>query len=184
MRLKSKWGDKTRTRSPEDNASAAAFIAWRAAQEQLLNLENEDFQTNSLKQRMDVVMEFVIYLAHMADRLAYEFMQEDERQRFVVAMVKHLARNVQTSMEDIDGVKDYKEDFISLVNERMEDYAEMPFEDGEPSFAMRRYLGGKVQLKLGERHNKWVETQVLEIDAKEAFKNIKKGIENLYKPAF
>ncbi len=184
MRIKSKWGKNKKERSVEDNASVAAFISWKVAQDALLNLENEDYQTDTLKQRMDVVVEFVIYLAHLADRITYEQMTSEEREAFVVSMVKHLARNVQSSMEDIEGIKDYKEDFINLVNERMSDYAEMPFDDGEPSFTMRRYLGTRVQEVMGERHNKWIETQVLEINATEAARHLKKAINDLYKPAF
>ena len=183
MRIKSKWKNNGKQRSIEDNASAAAFIAWRIAQEQLLDLENEDYQTDSLKQRMDVVVEFVIYLAHLADRLTFDSLTAEERQEFITGMVKHLARTHQQSMEDISGVCDYKTDFINLVNERMNDYSEMPYED-EPSFIMRRFLGTHVQAVMGERHNKWIETQVLEINAPDAFKHLKKALENLYKPAF
>ncbi len=184
MRMKSKWGKNGKQRSVADNASATAFIAWRIAQDALLDLENEDYQTESLKQRMDVVVEFVIFLAHLADRITFERMSTAEREEFVVTMVKHLARTHQSSMEEISGVKDYKDDFIKLVNERMSDYADMPYEEGEPSFTMRRYLGSKVQQVMGERYNKWVETQVLEINAPEAIKHLKKAIDDLYKPAF
>jgi len=184
MRMKSKWGKNGKQRTVADNASAAAFISWRIAQDALLDLENEDYQTESLKQRMAVVVEFVIFLAHLADRITYERMSADEREEFVVTMVKHLARTHQSSMEEIDGVKDYKEDFINLVNARMADYSEMPYEDGEPSFTMRRYLGTKVQEVMGERHNKWIETQVLEINAPTAIKHLNKAIDDLYKPAF
>jgi len=182
--MKSKWGKNGKQRTVADNASAAAFISWRIAQDALLDLENEDYQTESLKQRMAVVVEFVIFLAHLADRITYERMSADEREEFVVTMVKHLARTHQSSMEEIDGVKDYKEDFINLVNARMTDYSEMPYEDGEPSFTMRRYLGTKVQEVMGERHNKWIETQVLEINAPTAIKHLNKAIDDLYKPAF
>lgn len=184
MRMKSKWGKNGKQRSIADNSSAAAFISWRIAQDALLDLENEDYQTDNLSQRMDVVVEFVIFLAHLADRITFERMTEEEREEFVVSMVKHLARMHQSSMEDIAGIKDYKEDFINLVNERMADYSDMPFEDGEPSFVMRRYLGTKVQQVMGERHNKWIETQVLEINAPNAIKHLQKALDDLYKPAF
>ncbi len=183
-RIRTKWGKNGKQRSIADNASAAAFISWRIAQDALLELENEDYQTDSLNQRMDVVVEFVIFLAHLTDRITFETMSEEERQEFVVTMVKHLARMHQSSMEDIAGIKDYKDDFINLVNERMSDYSEMPFEEGEPSFVMRRYLGTKVQEVMGERHNKWIETQVLEINAPAAIKQLKKALDDLYKPAF
>jgi len=66
----------------------------------------------------------------------------------------------------------------------MSDYADMPYEQGEPSFTMRRYLGSKVQQVMGERHQKWIETQVLEINAPEAIKLLNKALDDLYKPAF
>jgi len=184
MRMKSKWGKNGKQRSIADNASAAAYIAWRIAQDALLDLENEDYQTDSLSQRMDVVVEFVIFLAHLADRITFKRMSAEEREEFVVTMVKHLARTHQSSMEEIEGVKDYKENFIKLVNERMSDYAEMPYEDGVPSFVMKRYLGTKVQAVMGAKHNKWIETQVLEINAPNAIKYLNKALDDLYKPAF
>ncbi len=186
MRIKSKWGkgkDKTE-RSIEDQASAVAFIIWRIAQDALLSLENDDFQTDTLKQRMDVVVEFIIFLTHLADRYTFESMSEEDREKFVLNIVNNLLRNYQGSMEDIAGVKDYKKDFITLVNERMSDYSEMPFDGDDPSFMMRRYLGTRVQQVMGERHNKWIETQVLEINAPEAVDNLKRAMQNLFKPAF
>lgn len=184
MRMKSKWGKNGKTRTIADNASAVAFIAWRIAQDALLDLENEQYQTDSLSQRMDVVVEFVIFLAHLADRITYERMSPEEREEFVVTVVKHLARTHQSSMEAIDGVKDYKENFINLVNERMSDYSDMPYDDGGPSFVMKRYLGTKVQAVMGAHHNKWIETQVLEINAPNAIEHLNKAINDLYKPAF
>ncbi|MCP3849752.1 MAG: hypothetical protein GY694_05880 [Gammaproteobacteria bacterium] len=182
--MKSKWGKNGKQRSVSDNASAAAFIAWRIAQDALLNLEDEDYQTDSLSQRMDVIVEFVIFLAHLADRITFERMSPEEREEFVVTMVKHLARTHQSSMEEIGGVQDYKEDFINLVNERMSDYADMPYDEDGPSFVMKRYLGTKVQAVMGENHNKWIETQVLEINAPDAIESLNKAINDLYKPAF
>ena len=186
MRIKSKWGKgkEHKERSIEDQASAVAFIVWRIAQDALLNLENDDYQTDSLKQRMDVVVEFVIFLTHLADRYSYENMSAAEREQFVVGIVMNLARNYQGSMEDIEGIQEHKKDFIDLVNERMADYSEMPFDGEDPSFMMRRYLGSRVQQVMGERHNKWIETQVLEINAPEAIDNLKRAMENLLKPGF
>jgi hypothetical protein len=185
MRMKSKWGHgRGKERTVADNASAAAFIAWRIAQDALLDLENEQYQTDSLRQRMDVVVEFVIFLAHLADRITYECMSAEEREEFVVTMVKHLARTHQSSMEEISGVQDYKEKFINLVNERMSDYAGMPYDNDEPSFIMKRYLGTKVQAVMGAHYNQWIETQVLEINAPNAIQHLKKAIDDLYKPAF
>jgi len=180
------WSDNKKGRaSLSDNASTMAFISWRAAQEALLHLENEDFQTDSLAQRMDVMKEFVYFSTHICDRWCFNTVPDD-REEFVLAMVKNLARNYQASMEDIAGVEDHKSAFFAEFNERLNDYAGLPYNDKEdaPSFQMYTYLGGKVAAVMGERHNRWIQDQIVEIDGKDFVKNLRKGFEGLFKPAF
>ncbi len=62
MRVKSKWSNKGRERTLDEVGGAAAFILWRIAQQGLLNLENEGFQTETRSQRMDVIAEFLAFL--------------------------------------------------------------------------------------------------------------------------
>jgi len=57
IRLKTKWSNKDRERSPKELASALAFTIWRIGMEGVLNLENEGFQTESQSQRMDITAE-------------------------------------------------------------------------------------------------------------------------------
>ena len=185
MRINKKWwGNKKRSTS--DIASAIAFIAWRASQEALLALENAHFQTDTLTQRMDVIKEFLAFLTHLTDRWCYGNIDEETRQEFIASMVKHNARTLQSSMEDIDGVKDYKQDYFDLINERLNDYSEFPYDDEEDdaSFQMRAYLGTLVAKVMGKHDNKWIQDHVVEIEAKAVVENLKKGFDSLYKPAF
>jgi len=187
VRINTKWWSENKKgrASLNDNASTMAFISWRASQEALLHLENEDFQTDSLAQRMDVMKEFVYFATHICDRWCFATIPED-REAFILAMVKNLARNYQSSMEDIAGVKDHKTDFFTQFNERLSDYSELPYNEKEenPSFQMYAYLGGKLAAVMGERHNKWIQDQVVEIDGKALVKNIRKGFEGIFQPAF
>ncbi|MBF0265594.1 MAG: hypothetical protein HQL46_10005 [Gammaproteobacteria bacterium] len=178
------WGNKEK--SIEDNASAIAFIAWRAAQEVLLNLENSDFQTDTLKQRMDVIQELLFFLTHIADRWSYGNLDDEKRQTFIISMAKNNARTLQSSMEDIDGVKDYKQNYFDLLNQRLSDYSELPY-DGDKedsSFQMRAYLGACIAEVMGDRNNKWIQDQVVEIEGFTATDILKKGFMSLMKPAF
>ena len=62
VRVKSKWSNKGRERTLDETGGAVAFILWRIAQQGLLNLENEGFQTDTRSQRMDVIAEFLAFL--------------------------------------------------------------------------------------------------------------------------
>ena len=186
MRINKKWWGKNQQRSLEDNASAIAFIAWRASQEALLDLENAHFQTDTLKQRMDVMKEFLAFLTHITDRWCYGNIDEEKRQEFISTIVQCNARTLQSSMEEIDGVKDYKQDYFALINERLANYSEMPFdeEDDDASFQMRAYLGSLVAAVMGDHDNKWIQDHIVELEGKIAVKNLKKGFDSLFKPAF
>jgi len=89
-------------------------------------------------------------------------------------------------MEDIDGVKDYKQDYFDLINERMSCYSEMPFdeENEDASFQMRAYLGSLVAAVMGAHDNKWIQDHIVELEGKEVVSNLKKGFDSLFKPAF
>ncbi len=186
MRVSKKWWGKNQKRSIKDNASAIAFIAWRASQEALLALENADFQTDTLLQRMLVMKEFLAFLTHIADRWSYGHIDDEKRQEFITEIVRHNARTYQSSMEDISGVKDYKQEYYDLINQRLMDYSQMPYdeEDDTASFQMRAYLGERVASVMGERHNKWIQDHIVEIEGKEAVENLRKGFDSLFKSAF
>lgn len=182
MRIKSRWHKTGKEHSVEETASALAFIAWRIGQDTVLNMENENYQTDTLKQRLDVIFEFMAFLIHVSDRLTYESLDEDERTRFITSMAQNTLRQMRTNLND-QGMTGEQVDaeFLPTLNERMSDYAEFSFEDEEPSFNMRRYLGEKVTEKMGERDNKWVLQQVMDIEVPNAMENLKKGLDSLIK---
>ncbi len=186
MRINKKWWGENQQRSMQDNASAIAFIAWRVSQQALLDLENAHFQTDTLKQRMDVIKEFLAFLTHITDRWCYGNIEQETRQEFITTIVKCNARTFQSSMEDIDGVKDYKQDFLNMLNERMADYSELPFdeENKDASFQMRAYLGSLVASVMGEHDNKWIQDHIVDLEGKQAVINLKKSFDSLFKPAF
>ena len=179
MRVKSRWNVKGRERTPEEVAGALAFIAWRIAGNGVLNLENEDFQTDTQAQRLDVMAEMLAFLIHLVDRLAYGRVEEDGRRRYVATLGLRLADIMQDNRIDAQGDGDYRAEFVALLNERMDDYAEMSFSGAEPGFAMRRYLAEKVAAAMGPRHNKWIAQQVIDIEVPEAMETLGKALRNL-----
>jgi len=176
VRIRSKWNAKNRDRTPEEIAGVVGFIAWRISTQAVLELENNNFQTDTQVQRLAIIWEFAAFLIHITDRMMYKRMDEDERAVFISAM----AKSMQDNMEDFLGSGFYKPDLINTLNLRMSEYAKFGYsEDSGPSFPMLRLFGENVTAVMGERQKKWVTTQVIDIEAPDAIKTLKLGISNL-----
>lgn len=180
MRIKTKWNLKERERSLSETASAVAFILWRIGQQGILNLENEGFQTDTFAQRVDIMEEFLAFLVHIVDRMTADDLSMEERQIFITALARHLADRVQENRADIQGSGEYRQALIELLNQRAADYAEFSFIDGEPGYAFSRYFGEHVRAVMGERDNKWITDQVMDIEVPEAMKPLRKAVRDLF----
>jgi hypothetical protein len=180
VRVKSKWNEKGRERSMAEIGGAAAFILWRIAQQGLLNLENEGFQTDTRTQRLDVMSEFLAFLVHLADRLKAGELELEERTEFITSLARHLADNMQENRTEAQGKGGYRKALITLLNERAADYAEFSMPDGEPGYAMRRYFGENVRAVMGEKDNQWITDQVMDVEVPEALPPLKKALRELF----
>lgn len=179
MRIKTRWKNQDKTRSIQEIASALGFTLWRIGQAALLNMENEGFQTDTQLQRMQVMQEFMTFLTHMVDRMAYERMDDDERAEFIIALARKLSDYVQDNMRDITGSGDHRAPFIDLLNRRMDEYSDFAVIGDEPSFQLLRYFGDRLSEVLGERQRQWASTQVIDIEAPNALKTLKRAVRNL-----
>ena len=180
VRVKSKWSNKGRERTLGEVGGAAAFILWRIAQQGLLNLENEGFQTDSRSQRMDVIAEFLAFLVHLADRIEADSLDANERQEFITSLALHLANTMQENRADAEGSGEYRQPFIDFLNDCGANYAECPLPDGEPGYAMKRYFGERVTAVMGEKDNKWITDQVMDIEVPETLPPLKKALRELF----
>ena len=180
MRIRSRWNDRKKQRSLEEIAGALAFIEWRIAGKALLNLENEGFQTDTQLQRLGVLQELCAFLIHVTDRLVHGEMDEEQRQRFVVALALKTADTYHDNRIDVEGRgQDFRQPFIDFLNRRMADYAEFRFEDGAPGYALKRYLGECVSESMGPKDRKWISDQVMEIEIPAMLKTLNKGLKDL-----
>ncbi len=179
MRIKSRWNKRAKEQSLEDIAGALGFISWRIATNGVLELENKGYQTDSNAHRLQIVGEFLAFLLQAADRLAYERLEQEERQRFITALALHLAETIADNQRDLFGEGEHKQAFIDLLNERAEEYAELSFHDGEAGFDFRRYFGEQVAAVMTEKH--FVSQQIMDIEGPEAIKTLKKGMQDLFK---
>lgn len=174
-RLKAKWNQKNRTRTPEQIASAIGFNIWLLAAEACLNLENEGFETTTQSQRLDVISEFLAFSLHLVDRMTYGELDEDERVRFINALGVSIATTVQSNRIDADGPGEYRNQFVALLNTRMDDYAECSYDsDAGPGFSLRRILGTHVMHSMGQKDNKWIPDYVIDSESPKIVKGIKR----------
>lgn len=182
MRIKSRWSKRGKTHTVEEIAGAVAFIIWRIAGNCLLSLENNDFQTDTHGDRLRIISEFLIFTIHMVDRMTIENFDENERVRFITELVTKSSKHLEDNKRDLVGAGEYRSDFVELLNERINDYSEFSFDDKEgPSFPMKRFFGDKMALVMGDKNNKWVADQIIEIEVRDIMNHLRKSVPNLFK---
>ncbi len=178
MRIRTKWHNKEREVSVEEKANTMAFISWRIAMAFALNMENENFQTDTQKQRLEIILEVVAFLISVTDRLVASQMDVDERRDLVTKMAIKLSKTFQENCEDlIARNEDYAGPFINVLNERLNAYSECGWEDEEemPGYQYKRDFGNYVSAVMGEKDNKWITDHVMQIEVPEAMLTLKKS---------
>jgi len=182
IRVKSKWNNKDRERSAEEIGSAVGFNLWRVAGANVLHMENEGFQTDTHNQRLDVIAELVAFFVHVVDRLLLKKeYSEDSRRELVTALALNLAKTMKDNRQDASpGVQaDYKGAFIELLNTRMNEYSAFSYDGDQPGFQLRRRVGEHVRDVMGEKDNKWVPDQVMDIEIPDAMKVVSRVLKSL-----
>ena len=181
MRIKSRWSKKDKTHSVEEIAGALAFIIWRIATNGVLSMENADFQTETQRQRLDIIAEFLAFAIHVADRMTIERFDEEQRVRFMTELAQKCAKHMEDNKRDVIGPGEYRQVFIDLLNQRMADYAEFGYSDEEgPSFGMKRFFGDQVKRCFNAEDQKWVSSQVIDIEVPEIMTHLKRATPNLF----
>ncbi len=183
LRIKSRWHDDDAQRSLEEIAGALAFIAWRIAKDKAINLHGQDFVYEDDGQRFAVIVEYLIFQLQIVDRLAALQLQlaDDDRQRLVVSVARHLAGHLQDNSVDVFGPGDYVGPFIRKLNERGAEYSAFNYTDDGPSYPFMRHLGYEIQQIMGEsQENRWVIDQVMDRDGIEINREIRRAVGNLF----
>jgi hypothetical protein len=178
MKIKSRWNKRAKPQTIEDIAGALGFISWKIAGNAVLELENKGYETTSNNHRLDIIGEFLTFLLQVADRLAYEQMDDDKRQTFIVALAQHMANTFAENKKDLLGEGEHRQSFIDLINTRAEDYAELSFNNGEAGFDFLRYFGEQVEALMKEKH--FTSQQIMDVEAPDAIRTFKKAMTDLF----
>lgn len=180
MRVNKRWNQKSQPRSIEQMSNVIAAAIWKLAAQVLLNLENENFETTTQGQRLDIMDEMVIFLVHMADRYVFEQTSADNRRQFVSFLVKDLARMLEESRNDVDQIDDHQTAFVEKTNRRSAEYSRYQFSSVEgASFAMRCLLGDHVMETMGTRDNKWIPDYIIGREAPEVEATLRQTLAGL-----
>ena len=183
-RLKKGWSDKGKDRSLEDIGGAISFNIWQISGQGVLDLENEGFQTDTHSQRMDVISEFSAYLLQLTDRMVYDSFDQSSRVDLINAVGLHLARVVQDNRQEANGIGDYTDGFLKLLNQRITEYSTCRFGlDEGPSFVFLRLLGDHVTASMGARDAKWITGYIIDIMGNQMFSELKRILPGLLDPA-
>jgi hypothetical protein len=190
IRVKSHWFRPGADKTPEQQASALGFIAWRVAQQMLKRMRSAGFDIDAGAPYFGFMREVLVFLLAVADRIAYEQLDAAARQRFTAALVLRVADFLQDNEGDLLGPApgaSWAERFVDQFNELQEHYAEFgrdpeaPAEAGfAPDFAFYRYLGHRLEPGLPEKDRRWVIDQVMAIEAPDAVAIVTSAMRDLH----
>ena len=195
IRIKNRWFRAGAEKTADEQASAMAFIVWRVAQNMLKRMRGAQYDIDAGAPYFDFMREVLVFLIALSDRIAHARMDPQAREEFLVAMVRHIGRNLQDNEHDLLGAKapgapSYTDTFIDLINEITPHYAEFgadPTVDNEatfhPDFSFVRYLGVRLEPTLPEKDKRWVLDQVMAVEAPEAMAMVQKSMHELYDPS-
>jgi hypothetical protein len=191
MRVKSHWFKAGTSKTPEQQASAMAFIVWRAARQVLERMRAADFQIDAGAPYFVFMREVLVFLIAVVDRIAHARMEASARRAFTPALVHHVAATLADNESELLGPRadgaSYAHTFIDLVNEVVPHYAEFgadPHADASalgfaPDFALLRYLGTRLEPTLPPNDRRWVLDQVMTNEAPDAVAVVQDAMRNL-----
>lgn len=184
MRVKTRW-HKTGAKPQKQLATVAAATIWRIAHQAVKNMLKADFEIERGPRYLAVMAEFMAFLVHVSDRMAYERLKGDERVEFTTATAVRLAEILEQNRLELFGpnrATDYRNAFIELINQRGEDYATCQYTTEGPDYGFLRVLAHGIRELMEERDRTWVFDQVMEIEAPEAVKTLTKALRGLFHP--
>ncbi|HUN91902.1 MAG TPA: hypothetical protein VMU33_07590 [Burkholderiaceae bacterium] len=161
-----------------------AFITWRVAQQALRNMRRADFEIETGTRYFDFVAEWLIFLAHIADGMAWKRFGPEVRIEFTSALANRIGEIYADNRDELlgpwqsQGPGAVKAGFIDLLNLRLVDYGDFEFQDGV-EYGCLRYLASQLACVVGPRDTLWVHEQVMEIEAPQAVEAICKSFRDL-----
>jgi hypothetical protein len=184
LRIKSQWFKAQTPKSPQQTASALAFIVWRVAQNMLKQMRAAEFDIDIGAQYFAFMREVLVFLIQVVDRMAFDRMPEGIRSEFTPALVRRVAEILEDSENDLlglpaSGQESHRAQFIDLFNARSNDYATFGHGPEGPDFAFVRYLGSRVTDLMIDKDRTWALDQIMAIEAPEAVATLQSAMQGV-----
>jgi hypothetical protein len=184
MRIKSQWFRPQTPKTPQQTASALAFIVWRLAENMLKQMRSARFDIDVGLPYFAFMREVLVFLIQVVDRMAFERMPATTRAEFTTALVRRVAEILEDSENDLLGVpppglQSHRAQFIDLFNARSDDYATFGHGPDGPDFAFVRYLGSRVTELMTEKDRAWTLDQIMAIEAPEAVATLQRAMQDV-----
>ncbi|MBK9574492.1 MAG: hypothetical protein IPO43_18090 [Rhodoferax sp.] len=184
IRIKSQWFRSGASKTPQQTASAMAFIAWRVAQNMLKQMRTAHFDIEIGPQYFAFTREVLVFFTQVLDRMAFERMGPEGRGEFITALVKRVAEILQDNEDGLLGTPppsapSHYDAFIDLFNELADHYAEFGFDGNGPDFAFVRYLGHRIEALMPQKDQRWVVDQIMAAEVPVALEMLQRAMVNV-----
>ena len=174
--IKTRWRKKG-ARTLADRAGVIGANVWKISLEIFKHMEKEGFRFGSDRLVTDVLAEFIAFLVQLADRAVYGKLSEADRATLIGEGAGHLAVTMENNQLDLLGPGEYRKPFIALLNARFGEYAGFECPGGEPGYPCVRFFATKVSDAMASSDNKWVVEQIMDIEAPEMVRVIRKLVD-------
>jgi hypothetical protein len=184
IRVKSEWFKDGAAKTPQQNASAIAFITWRVTQNMLKQMRSADFTIEVGPQYFEFTREVLVFLTQVLDRIAFARMEPAVRLEFVTALVRRLAEVLQENEDTLLGIPaagepSHFDQFIDLFNALAGHYADFSYSEQGPDFAFTRYLGHRIEHLMPEKDKRWVLDQIMATEVPQAVETVQRAMQGL-----
>ena len=181
MRIKSNWFKEGRAHTPQEISDALAFVVSRIANNALNNTRKAKFEIETGPQYFDFLAEFLMFLVLSADRIAYRTLAEADRQIFTGNLANRVAETYAENRSRLlaGDLKQCKQDFIDLLNQRAGEYADFSYDENGPSYAFYRYLAYCIGGIMNDADSGWIIDQIISFEAPEAIQMVDKTLRGL-----
>ncbi len=176
--VKTRWRKKG-ARTLAERAGVIGANVWKISLEIFRHMEKEGFRFGSDRLVTDVLAEFIAFLVQLADRAVYGKLSEADRAALIGEVVRHLAATMENNQRDLFGPGEYRKPFIDLLNARFAEYAGFDYRGDEPGYPGLRFFAEKVSDAMASGDNKWVVEQMMDIEAPEMVRLVKKLVEQM-----
>lgn len=182
MRIKSHWFKSGREKTPQEIADALAFVIWRIADNALKNTRKANFEIAIGPQYFFFLVEFLVFLIQVADRIAYRQLPAEARFALTSTLANRVAETLAENQSRLMGgsIGDHKQRFIDRLNQRAGEYADFNYGSDGPEFAFTRYLAYCMREVMDEKDVEWVIDQMMSIAAPEAVDMVERTMRDLF----